>query len=120
MEGGAVSLLLDVLRIYSPSGSESELASYLADWLNSSGIEARIDRAGNVIAQLGEGRPRLLFCGHLDTVPGRLEVREEAGRIYGRGAVDAKSALAAMAVAASRLAGEDLRGSVIFAAVVDE
>lgn len=59
-----------------------------------------IDSAGNVIARAGSGRPRLLFCGHMDTIPGEIQVRVENGRVYGRGAVDAKSSLCSLIMAA--------------------
>ncbi len=74
-------------------------------------------------------RPCLHLNGHFDVVPpghgwtvdpfGGL-VRD--GRIYGRGASDMKSGLAAAAVAveAIRRAGVDLRGTVEFSGTVDE
>ena len=48
--------------------------------------------------------PVLLFLGHIDTVPGFIPVRLEDGRLYGRGAVDAKGPLAAFILAAARAA----------------
>ena len=60
-----------------------------------------IDNVGNVIATKGSGRPIMLLCGHMDTVPGRIPVRIENGYLYGRGASDAKSSLIAMLLAAS-------------------
>jgi len=46
-----------------------------------------------------------MFLGHIDTVEGRLTVRRRAGRLYGRGTVDAKGPLAAALVAGRDLAG---------------
>ena len=43
-----------------------------------------------------------MFLGHIDTVEGELPVRTAGGRIYGRGACDAKGSLAAALVGASR------------------
>jgi LysW-gamma-L-lysine carboxypeptidase len=63
----------------------------------------RTDEAGNAIGEVGSGHPHVLLCGHMDTVPGRLTVKAEGGRIYGRGAVDAKSPMCALICAASRL-----------------
>lgn len=98
----AVQLLLDSLRIYSPSMQESQLSSLLQNRMNESGFRnVRTDRAGNAIGEVGRGKPHVLLCGHMDTIPGVLEVRQDGGRIYGRGAVDAKSPMCAMVSAAS-------------------
>lgn len=43
-----------------------------------------------------------MLLGHIDTVPGDIPVRLEAGVLHGRGAVDAKGPLAAMLMAAAR------------------
>ena len=48
----------------------------------------------------------------MDTIPGMIEVREVDGRVYGRGAVDAKSAMCAMLSAAANLDSEDIRITV--------
>jgi LysW-gamma-L-lysine carboxypeptidase len=85
------------------------------------GFATRLDHAGNVLARIGDAGPRILLCGHLDTVPGETPVRVKAGAIYGRGAVDAKSSLAAMIVGsalASRLTAYPVQVDV--AGVVEE
>lgn len=55
------------------------------------------------------GKGAVTLSTHLDTVPGAFGSRVEDGRLYGRGACDAKGIAAAMIVAANRLAraGED-------------
>jgi len=85
-----------MLETYSPSGSENELSALLLNELEANGLRARIDGVGNVIGEAGQEGPRILLCGHMDTVPGLIPVVEKDGFIYGRGAVDAKSSLAAM------------------------
>ncbi len=87
-----------MLEIYSPSGLEAPLASFLSQEMMEKGFATRVDHAGNVMARIGEAGPRILLCGHLDTVPGEIPVRVKGGAIYGRGAVDAKSSLAAIIV----------------------
>lgn len=85
----------------------------------------------NVIGRLEGGGPRpcLHLNGHFDVVPPRDgwtvdpfggEVRD--GRLYGRGASDMKSGLAAaaLAVEAVRRAGVRLRGAVEVSGTVDE
>jgi len=116
----AVRLLEGAVRIYSPSGSEAEVARFLADNMRQLGLETEIDEAGNVLGRLGEGRPKVLLCGHMDTVPGLLPVRVSQGRVLGRGVVDAKSALAAMVMAASGFAERAPKGELTVACLVDE
>ncbi len=92
-----------MLEIYSPSGSEGQLADFLQEQMRASGFRVRRDHAENVIGELGTEGPRILLCGHMDTVPGQIPVRIERDFLYGRGSVDAKSSLAAM-IAGSSLA----------------
>ncbi len=119
----SIDLLKRILEIYSPSGREEKLASFLADELERVGFEkVWRDKAGNVYGEVGLGSPTILLCGHMDTVPGWIPVRVRDGKIYGRGAVDAKSSLAAMVVAALSLKPgiSKGKGRVIVACVVDE
>jgi len=61
----------------------------------------------------------ILLLGHIDTVRGFPRVRERAGRLYGRGAVDAKGPLAAFATAAA-LIGPRPEWRIIVAGAVEE
>ena len=85
----------------------------------------------NFWARLGSGRPLFVFAGHTDVVPpGPLdawtsppfvpEIRD--GHLYGRGAADMKSGLAAMLVAVRRFLAEhdDHAGSIGFLVTSDE
>jgi LysW-gamma-L-lysine carboxypeptidase len=116
----AVELLQKALELYTPSRSEAALANMIKDkCVNELGFEqVNIDSVGNVIATKGVGEPRILLCGHMDTVPGQVPVRIEDGHLYGRGASDAKAPLIAMLLAASEFPKQS--GTVIFAGVVDE
>ncbi|MFC4909654.1 M20/M25/M40 family metallo-hydrolase [Actinomadura gamaensis] len=97
-----VDLLLGMLAIPSPSGREGELARFLEKAMDDLGLAARRDEAGNVIGDVGAGGgPVVMLLSHLDTVDRPLPVRREAGRLVGRGAVDAKGPLAAMISAAA-------------------
>jgi LysW-gamma-L-lysine carboxypeptidase len=117
----AVELLRYMLEIYSPSGEEEKVASFLAESLQRLRFRnVRTDEAGNVYGEVGSGYPAILLCGHMDTVPGKLTVRTENSRLYGRGAVDAKSSLAAMVSAADGLQSIMGKGRVIVAGVVEE
>src|SRR2546425_6257945 len=90
-----VGVLRALLEAYSPSGSEGSAVSVFLQAARSLGFAAHADREGNAIARIGTGRPQVMFLGHIDTVEGELAVRIARGKITGRGACDAKGALAA-------------------------
>ncbi len=118
-ENEPVRLLLEALKIYSPTSQEGELAGFLCDRMRGMGYsKVRIDKAGNAVGEIGDGGVRLLLCGHMDTVPGELPVRREGGTIYGRGASDAKSPLCALMLAGARASEAGVR--VTFAGATEE
>lgn len=96
-------LLADMVDIYSPSGKESQLVSFLADYLTSHGLPV-------VLRPVTEGRmnievvydsdPEVAFLGHVDTVPAfdieEYESRVEGDVMYGLGTADMKGGCAAM------------------------
>ncbi len=88
-------------------------------------------RTSNLWARRGAASPLFCFAGHTDVVPGgpteawqsdpfQPEIR--AGMLYGRGAADMKSSLAAMVVACERFvaAHPDHAGSIAFLLTSDE
>lgn len=109
-----------MLETYSPTGKEEAISNLLVQEMKTLGFRSRMDGVGNAIGEVGSGRPTVLLCGHMDTVPGWIPVRLEGNRLYGRGAVDAKSSLAAMIVASSLLSKEGFQGRIVVAGVVDE
>ena len=114
-----IKMLEKALRLYTPSLSEKPMADFLADKCDDLGFDdIRIDDVGNLIATKGSGMPRILLCGHMDTVPGKIKVRKEGDSLYGRGASDAKAPLMAMLFAASSI--QNNNGTVIFVGAVDE
>ena len=90
-----IELLRWMVEQYSPSHHERVFARSLAERLERQGWRASIDEMGNTIASLGEGPLCIALLGHIDTVPGEIAVRVDGGRLYGRGAVDAKGAISA-------------------------
>jgi LysW-gamma-L-lysine carboxypeptidase len=121
MSEQAVRFLTNLLGIYSPSGKEEDAANFLAYEMKRMGFEVGKDAIGNVIGVVGEGEPVILMCGHMDTVAGHLPLRIEEGKIYARGAVDAKGPLAAMIMAAVAAAKEPgFKGKILIASVVEE
>ena len=118
-----------------PPADTRVCAGYIARTLTEEGINAEIsegrDGLCNVVARLcgkEEGKT-LVLNGHIDVVaPGEGwtvdpfggEVR--IGRIYGRGASDMKSGLAAMmgAMIGVKRSGLEFKGEIVFMAVADE
>lgn len=119
-----VALLHSMLSIASYSGEEDALACYLVKQARVLGLEARLDEAGNFIASAGleSGEQPVILLGHMDTVRGVVPLRIEDGRLYGRGAVDAKGPLAAFLCATARLAqtGVLTRPVLVIGAVEEE
>jgi acetylornithine deacetylase len=136
----AITLLRELIAINSVNPTlvpgapgERDVADAVAATMRRIGLDVAVEDAGggrpNVVGVL-EGRakgPALMFCGHTDTVgvAGMADPFvpvERNGRIYGRGAQDMKSGVAAMIDAARVVAerGGLGAGRLIVAAVVDE
>lgn len=99
-------LLHGMLEIPSLSGDEQRLARFLSEAMTGLGFRTHCDEAGNVIGDIGTGDgPVVMLLSHMDTVGPVLPVRREHGRLYGRGAVDAKGPLATMICAAAQRPG---------------
>jgi LysW-gamma-L-lysine carboxypeptidase len=121
MSDQAVQLLTNLLGIYSPSGNEEVISEFLVEVMTKLGFKVRKDGIGNVIGEIGDGKPTILLCGHMDTVAGHIPLRVENGKIYSRGAVDAKGPLAAMVMAAAAVAQEpEFDAKIVVASVVEE
>ncbi len=133
-----IELLSTLVRIPSHPGVENQeagVAEALAGFLEEGGLRPELVEVvpgrPNLICTL-EGRapgPHLVLCGHTDTVPLNqgdpghgFSGAVHGGRLHGRGAVDMKGAVAAMAAAlvALRRTGLLAAGRVTLAAVIDE
>ncbi len=108
--------------------------SMLAERLSAVGFQCEtlcFGEVTNLWARRGSGAPLLVFAGHTDVVPtGPLEqwesdpfsATERNGRLYGRGAADMKSSIAAFVVAAEEFvaANPDHSGSIGLLITSDE
>lgn len=118
-----------------PTGSgEAAVARYVADWLTDTGAEIEIVEVEpgrpNVLARLRGtgGGPTLCLNAHTDTVgfggwpDEALVPRIEGDVMYGLGAADDKSGVAAAMLTLRELAqsGNRLRGDLLIACVADE
>ena len=113
------------------AAGEAAAADVCRAAMTKAGLDVAIQEAApgrpNVIGVLDGAAPgpSMMFCGHIDTVgvegmTNPFTPREADGRLYGRGAQDMKSGVAAMIAAAGVLAGHWTRGRLVVAAVVDE
>jgi len=115
------NLLMDMVEIESIHGNERPFAEYFVKVLDDLDFhDTRIDAVGNVIGRIGEDKPKIMFCGHMDTVGPFVEPRIEDGKIFGRGSVDAKAPLAAMTLAASKYVQNNGVGEILLAGFVEE
>jgi acetylornithine deacetylase/succinyl-diaminopimelate desuccinylase family protein len=125
-------LLSDLVAIPSYDANEGPILEYLVQRFQRQNISCRITEVDgkslNVVAEIGQGNRAIILNSHVDTVPpgdstlwqtDPLTPVEKDGRIYGRGAEDAKGCLAAMIVAFETLAArrEELPVRVILMAV---
>ena len=130
-------LLQRLIRVdtTNPPGNETAAAELLRDYLEANGVSceliAKVPERANLVARIpgGDG-PSLLLLGHTDVVladPAEWSVPPFSGElkdgmVWGRGALDMKSEVAANAVAVASLAREGFKpsGDLIFAATADE
>lgn len=111
MENPVFELAKELISRVSVTPEDAGCQELIAARLNQLGFQTRqINAEGvhNLWAWRGTGSPHLMFAGHTDVVPpGPLEQWQtppfeptvKNGQLYGRGAADMKSSLAAMIVA---------------------
>ncbi|EDO1166822.1 ArgE/DapE family deacylase [Listeria innocua] len=131
-----IQILKDIVNIDSTNGHEEQVANYLQKLFAEYGIESKkvqydVDRA-SLVSEIGSNDGKVLaFSGHMDVVDAGdvskwkfppFEATEHEGKIYGRGATDMKSGLAAMVIAMIELHEEKqkLNGKIKLLATVGE
>ncbi|MEW6269780.1 MAG: M20 family metallopeptidase [Thermodesulfobacteriota bacterium] len=131
-----VTLTRDLVRFdtVNPPGNEQACAAFVGRALEDAGFRTAAYESGagrtTVVARLdgARGGPALCFTGHLDTVPVGAEPWQHDpfagelvnGSVHGRGSSDMKGGLAALVVAAERLARAAPRPSLLLAFTAGE
>lgn len=130
-ENEIVELLKQFVKIPSVSGDEANLAKFDYDTCKKFGMNAQIDRHGNLIATF-QGKkpgPKIALNSHLDTVgfgdgwtkdPTGAEI--EGDYLYGRGSADCKASMVAHIIATKALmqSGAELGGEIAITHPVEE
>lgn len=110
-------LTLALMRIDSTSGREGEVIHFAHTTLESRGWTVQripvSDGRENIYATGGD-TALVTLSTHLDTVPPFIPPRRHGGRIWGRGACDAKGIAAAMICAGERLRERDVPVGLLF------
>jgi len=133
-EAGVLELAKELIARSSVTPQDGGCQALVARRLSAAGFDCESLVCGevtNLWARRGAGRPLVCFAGHTDVVPpGPLSqwrsdpfvptIRD--GRLYGRGAADMKSSIAAFVVAAEAFAAERPRhaGSIALLLTSDE
>jgi acetylornithine deacetylase len=98
-------LAQQLMSIPSVTGGEFEIGVFLSEILYDRRYRVEkqllVPNRFNVLAFAG--KPRVILCTHMDTVPPVLPVSEDDQYFYGRGACDTKGIIAAMIEAGDRL-----------------
>lgn len=119
MSSEILSLAASLIERASVTPDDAGCQPMLAERLEKAGMQVESLRFGevdNLFATFGEGRPHLLLLGHTDVVPPgpedewssppfSPEVRD--GMLYGRGAADMKSSVAAFVLSAEKFVSAD-------------
>ncbi|MBN2150280.1 MAG: M20/M25/M40 family metallo-hydrolase [Candidatus Lokiarchaeota archaeon] len=112
--------LRDAIRAYAPSFKEQPVAAILGRIFDGLQVAFSIDGFGNVKAVAGSGRPVLLLASHMDTIASMLPFSEDADFLHGRGAVDCRPSLLAMALATRRAVVKGFTGTIVFGGIAAE
>lgn len=134
MNDATRELLEELIRRPSVTPEDAGCQAMLAERLSAIGFDCEslpFGEVSNLYARRGKDSPLLVFLGHTDVVPTGpeeqwtnppFEPTERDGKLYGRGAADMKSGVAAMVTAIERFvaANPDHQGSIGLMLTSDE
>ncbi|ANZ58416.1 hypothetical protein BGL34_00060 [Fructilactobacillus lindneri] len=128
-----IKILADLVAIRSVNNNEEAVAQYLTTLLGKHSIETELvqyaPHRANLVAEIGTGKPVTVFSGHEDVVDAGgdwdtdpFDLTEQDGKLYGRGACDMKSGVAAMIIAMIELkeAATPINGTIKLLITVGE
>jgi len=115
----AVTLTRQLVDIESITGNEAAVGNYLYGELCRLGYQTKKmpvegERFNVYATREEQPDPAIVFSTHMDTVPPFIPSSEDAGRIYGRGACDAKGIIAAQIAASERLRARGTHVGLLF------
>jgi putative selenium metabolism hydrolase len=119
---------LRLIAAQSPPGQEGDVAALVRDEMERLGYRVDVDDWGNVTGTIGSSGPCVLIDAHMDTVGVTDESawtynpwgERVGGRLYGRGTMDMKGALAAAIHGIAGLRDRLDHGRVVVSATVVE
>ncbi|MDB5841571.1 MAG: dapE [Herminiimonas sp.] len=129
-----LALTEELIALSSVTPEDKGCQQRLAELLQPLGFACETVQSGDVTnlwARRGNARPLLVFAGHTDVVPtgpvdqwqsNPFQPTRRDGKLYGRGAADMKTSIAAMVVAVEEFtaAHPDHKGSIGFLITSDE
>jgi [amino group carrier protein]-lysine/ornithine hydrolase len=112
--------LRDAIKAYAPSFQEKPIVAILKRIFNGLPVTFSVDSFGNVKVVAGKESPVLLIASHMDTIASELPFSEDAEYLHGRGAVDCRPSLLAMALATRRAVVKGFTGTIVFGGIAAE
>lgn len=112
----AKEILINLLRIPSPSGKEDRLALHIMEFLHKLGYEVHIESDGEIINLIVNPDAELFYEVHMDTIDIRVQPFIRGNIVYGTGASDIKGGLASILLMLESLKREskDLNVGIVF------
>jgi succinyl-diaminopimelate desuccinylase len=132
-EAALIHLTQSLLRCQSTTPNEAGTLAIITDFCEQLGMTTRrydYHHTSNLFATIGPSSPNLLFCGHVDVVPpgdlNRWTYPPFSAHIdnnqllFGRGAVDMKSSIAAFLFALKKISPQNLHTGISLLITSDE
>ncbi|ADT83612.1 M20/M25/M40 family metallo-hydrolase [Thermococcus barophilus] len=116
----AKEILINLLRIPSPSGKEDRLALHIMEFLHKLGYDVHIESDGEIINLIVNPDAELFYEVHMDTIDIRVQPFIRGNIVYGTGASDVKGGLASILLMLESLKKEDKDLNVGIVFVSDE
>jgi len=119
-----VDLAIKMIDIQSTTGDELAMADFLDTYMSAKGwkVTRQTYAPGrdNVYISQNDAKPDLILNSHIDTVPPHFAHSRDESFIYGRGACDTKSLIAAQLLAAQKLKAEGYANIALLYVVGEE